>query len=56
MIAQKHALKLELAGMRHSGGSMFARIKRHHGLSGGRQAVYTQFCELVEKAKGEVQL
>lgn len=54
MIAQKHALKLEMRGLKHSGGSVNARIKKHYGLRGNRQSVYTQFCELVEKAKGEV--
>jgi hypothetical protein len=54
MIAQKHALHLELKGLKHSGGSVNARIKRHYGLRGNRQSVYTQFCELVERAKGEV--
>lgn len=54
MIAQKHALLLELKGLKHSGGSVYARIKKHYGLRGSRQSVYTQFCELVEKKKGEM--
>ncbi len=53
MIAQKHALNLERKGLKHSGGSVYARIKKHYGLRGNRESVYTQFCELVEKAKGE---
>ena len=54
MIARKHALKLELAGLKHSGGSVYALVKRTHGLRGNKQSVFTQYCELVEKAKGEV--
>lgn len=52
MIAQKSALKLELAGLRHSRGSVYAHIKKAYGLRGNKQSVYTQFCELVERAKG----
>ena len=54
MLTQKSALKLELAGLRHSRGSVYALIKRVYHLRGNKQSVYTQFCELVEKAKGEV--
>jgi len=54
MIAQKGCLRMELAGMKHSGGSVYARIKKHYGLRGSKQSVYTQFCELVEKKKGEL--
>jgi hypothetical protein len=52
MIAQKSALKLELAGLKHSRGSVYAHIKKVYGLRGNKQSVYTQFCELVERAKG----
>lgn len=54
MIAQKHAMNLERKGLRHSGGSVTARVKRHYGLRGNRESVYTQFCELVEKKRGEL--
>jgi DNA-binding CsgD family transcriptional regulator len=54
MLAQKYALKLELVGLKHSRGSVYAHIKRVYGLRGSRQSVYTQFCELVEKEKGNV--
>ena len=53
MIAQKHALSLEMKGLKHSRGSVYAHIKRVYGLRGNKQSVFTQFCELVEKAKGE---
>jgi len=51
MLAQKGALKLETLGMKHSGGSVCAMIKRHYGLKGNKQRVYTQFCELIEIEK-----
>lgn len=51
MLAQKMALSLELKGMKHSRGSVYAHIKRTYGLRGNKQSVYTQFCELCEKAK-----
>ena len=54
MLAQKAALKLELHGMKMSRGSVYAHVKRTYGLRGNKQRVYTQFCELCEKAKGEV--
>ncbi len=53
MVAQKHALNLERKGIKRRGRSMYALIKEHYGLRGNRESVYTQFCELVEKAKGE---
>jgi len=54
MMAKKSALKMEIGGLKHSRGSVYAHIKRTYGLKGNKQRVYTQFCELVEKAKGEV--
>lgn len=56
MMSQKSALSLELKGMKHSRGSVYAMIKRKYHLTGNKERVYTQFCELVEKAKGEVKL
>ena len=54
MIAQKQALKLEINGLKHSRGSVYAHIKKVYGLRGNKMSVYTQFCELVERAKGEL--
>lgn len=53
MVAQRAALNLERKGLRHSRGSIYALIKRSYGLKGNREAVYTQFCELIEKYKQE---
>lgn len=54
MLAQRSALGLEMRGLKFSGGSIYATIKRQHGLRGNKQSVYTQFCELIEKSKGEL--
>jgi hypothetical protein len=43
-----------MKGLKFSGGSIYATIKRQHGLRGNKQSVYTQFCELIEKSKGEL--
>ena len=51
MLARRSALKLEMLGMKHSGGSVYALIKRTHGLRGNKKSVYTQYCELIERAK-----
>ena len=52
LITQKYALKLELAGLKHSSGrSMCAHLKRVYGFRGNRERVYTQFCEYIEKQK-----
>jgi hypothetical protein len=54
LLAQKSAFRLELAGMKGRGRSMHIMIKEKYGFKGNRQAVYTQFCEYVEKKKGEL--
>ena len=44
-LAQRGAMALELrTGMRHSGGSLIARIRRAYGYRGSRRAVFEQFC------------
>ena len=53
MLAQRSALKLEMKGLKFSKGSVYAHIKRVYGLRGNKNSVYTQFCELIEKKKGE---
>lgn len=51
MLAQKQALRLELQGMKRRGPSAFSVVKKTYNLSGNRQSVFTQFCELCEQAK-----
>ena len=43
----KYALKLEMKGLRHSQGSVYAYVKRRFGLKGNRQKVYDTFCDKV---------
>jgi hypothetical protein len=52
MLALKQAMRLETLGVRSTKGSAYAHIKRVYGLRGNKQSVYTQFCEVVEKEKG----
>ena len=51
MRTQLSALKLELAGLKHRGGSMYAHIKRAYKLNGNRQRVYDQFEQLVKDSE-----
>lgn len=47
MLAQRSALKLEILGLRHSRGSVYAHIKRTYGLRGNKQKVLEQFEKLI---------
>ena len=49
LLALKHALRLEVLGLRHSRGSAYATIKREFGLRGSKQAVSAAFDALVAK-------
>jgi hypothetical protein len=42
MLVQRSALKLEILGLRHSRGSVYARIKKQYGFRGSRQQVLEQ--------------
>lgn len=55
LLSLKGALKLEMLGMTHSRGSVYALVKAEFGLKGNKQAVYDQFVKIVEAA-GEAQL
>lgn len=44
-LSQKHAMKLELAGIRVARFSVIARVKKHYGFHGNKQSVYDQFCK-----------
>lgn len=54
LLILRKALYLECLGMRHSRGSAVAQVRREFGLKGSKEAIYTQFCELIEKEKGLV--
>jgi hypothetical protein len=51
----RQALKLEVLGMKHSRGSVFALIKREFGLKGNKKSVLEQFSALVDSAKARQQ-
>jgi len=50
MLTLRAALRLELAGLKHRGGSVFALVKREFGLRGTRAAVFAAFEALVAEA------
>lgn len=52
MLVLRGALRLELAGMRSRGGSVFALVRREFGLKGDRAAVFAAFQTLVAEATG----
>lgn len=53
MIVLKHALSLELKGMKKRGNSVFGIVKSEFKLKGNKLSVYEQFVKLCEKAKSE---
>ena len=54
MATQISALKLEVKGMKHSRGSVYALVKRVYGLKGSKQRVLEQLQKLYEERKQEV--
>ena len=47
----KYALQLEMKGMKHSKGSVYAQVKKTLGFSGSKLKVYQQLVEFIEDAK-----
>jgi hypothetical protein len=45
-----YALKLEIAGLKHSHGSVYALIKRETGLKGNKQRVFEQYEVMLKEA------
>ena len=50
MRTQLAALKLEIFGMKHKGGSIYQHIKKTYNLTGNRVEVYGKFAEMVNEA------
>jgi hypothetical protein len=50
MLAQRAAFRLELAGMRRRGRTVYAIVKEEYGLRGNRRRVFEQFCKMVDEA------
>ena len=56
MCALRSALKLELKGLKMSkGATAYSIIKKEFGLKGNKESVYTQFCEMCEQAKQDME-
>lgn len=49
--SQKTALKLEMLGMKHSRGSVYAHLKRTHGWKGNKEKVLAQLEALIKEKK-----
>lgn len=49
LLAWKGALKLEIGGMTHSRGSVYATIKKELGFKGTRESVLKQLVAHIEK-------
>lgn len=54
MKAQLRAIGLEMRGLKHSGGSVTARVKAHYGFKGNRQKVYDQLADLISTKEKEI--
>ncbi len=48
LLSMKYALKLEIAGLKHSRGSVYALAKKRFGFKGNKQSVLTQLTALIE--------
>ena len=53
LAALKSALKLEIAGMKRRGRSVYAIIKEEFGLTGNKKTVLADFEKLIEQKKDE---
>lgn len=49
LLAMKGRYKLELAGLKGRGQTMYSLVKQRYGFKGNRQSVYEQFCEMIEQ-------
>lgn len=57
MYTIKSALSLEVMGMKHSRGSVYAMVKRDFNLKGTKKKVYEQFCDIIKKIeRGELEV
>lgn len=51
LLARRGALRLEILGLRHSGGSVYALCKRAYNLKGSKQRVLNQLNTMIENVK-----
>jgi len=52
LLQLKYALKLEVLGMKHSKGSVYAHVKKTFGFKGNKRKVLDQLIAHIEKLKG----
>jgi hypothetical protein len=48
LLRLKSALKLEVAGMKHSKGSVYAKVKKDFGFKGNKQSVLEQLIHHID--------
>ena len=51
LVAMRSALGLEVLGMKHRGGSVYALVKKEFGFKGNKQKVFDLFNEYVDEHK-----
>ena len=51
LLQLKYALRLEIQGIKHSRGSVYAHVKRRFGFRGNKQRVLTQLEEHIDENK-----
>lgn len=47
LLQLKYALKLEIVGLKHSRGSVYAYVKKHFGFKGNKQKVLDQLISMI---------
>lgn len=53
LLQLKYALMLEIKGMHHSQGSVYALVKRRFGFKGNKQKVFDQLVAVIAKEVAE---
>ena len=48
LLQMKSALALEIKGLKHSRGSVYALVKKEFNLKGNKQKVYDQLCNIIK--------
>ena len=48
LLQMKSAIALEIKGLKHSRGSVYALVKKEFNLKGNKQKVYDQLCNIIK--------
>lgn len=54
LLTLKYALKLEIAGMHHSHGSVYAIVKKEFGFKGSKKRVLEQLIDHIDNMSKEI--